>query len=65
MNHSGPWPLVSVIMPTRARPEMVRDAIASVVAQDYPGDIECIVVHDQEPLDEDLTGWARSTARSR
>lgn len=54
VNHSGPWPLVSVIMPTRARPEMVRDAIASVVAQDYQGDIECIVVHDQEPLDEGL-----------
>jgi hypothetical protein len=48
------WPLVSVIMPTRGRPELVGESIASVVAQDYPGGIECIVVHDQEPPDEDL-----------
>jgi glycosyltransferase involved in cell wall biosynthesis len=54
VSHSGHWPLVSVIMPTRGRPEMVRAAIASVVAQDYAGDIECLVVHDQEPLDESL-----------
>jgi hypothetical protein len=59
VSHGGPWPLVSVIMPTRARPELVRAAIASVVAQDYPGDIECIVVHDQEPLDESLQELGR------
>ncbi|MGH3156986.1 MAG: glycosyltransferase family 2 protein [Streptosporangiaceae bacterium] len=55
VNSDDPWPLVSVIMPTRARPEMVRAAITSVVAQDYPGDIECIVIHDQEEPDESLT----------
>jgi Glycosyl transferase family 2 len=59
VSHDGPWPLVSVVMPTRARPEMVRAAIASVVAQDYQGDIECIVVHDQEPADESLKGLGR------
>ena len=48
------WPLVSVIMPTRGRPELVRKSIAAVVAQDYRGDIECLVVHDQEPPDADL-----------
>lgn len=53
--HEGPWPLVTVIMPTRGRPELVRESISSVVGQDYPGDIECIVVHDQEPPDEELT----------
>jgi glycosyltransferase involved in cell wall biosynthesis len=53
--YEGPWPLATVIMPTRARPELVRESIASVVAQDYPGDIECIVVHDQEPPDQELT----------
>lgn len=50
----GPWPLVSVIMPTRGRPELVRESIASVIAQIYPGSIECLVVHDQEPPDPDL-----------
>ena len=34
------WPLVSVIMPTRGRPELVRESIAAVVAQTYPGQIE-------------------------
>jgi Glycosyl transferase family 2/Sulfotransferase family len=49
------WPAVSVIMPTRNRPELVRESIAAVIGQDYPGKIECIVVHDQEPPDDDLT----------
>jgi len=49
------WPLVSVIMPTRGRPELVRESIAAVVTQTYPGQIECLVVHDQEPPDEELT----------
>jgi glycosyltransferase involved in cell wall biosynthesis len=48
------WPLVSVILPTRGRPGLVRDTIAAVVGQDYPGAIECIVVHDQEPPDPSL-----------
>lgn len=49
------WPPVSVIMPTRNRPGLVRESIAAVIGQDYPGEIECIVVHDQEPPDDDLT----------
>ncbi len=50
----GPWPLVSVILPTRGRPDLVRAAISSVVGQTYPGPIECLVVHDQEPPDPAL-----------
>src|ERR1700752_5093986 len=48
------WPLVSVIMPTRGRPELVRESIAAVVAQTYPGPIECLVVHDPEAPDAEL-----------
>ena len=48
------WPLVSVILPTRGRPGPVRAAISSVVGQTYPGPIECLVVHDQEPPDPAL-----------
>jgi glycosyltransferase involved in cell wall biosynthesis len=48
------WPLVSVVITTRGRPELVRESIAAVVGQSYPGDIECIVVHDREPPDESL-----------
>ena len=43
--------LVTVVIPTHGRPELVRRAIASVVGQDYPGPIEIIVVHDKEPAD--------------
>jgi glycosyltransferase involved in cell wall biosynthesis len=41
-------------MPTRGRPELVRESIAAVVAQTYPGEIECLVVHDQEAADPAL-----------
>jgi len=66
MPERAEWPLVSVIVPTRGRPELVRETIAAVVAQTYPGDIECIVVHDQEAPDEDLTslGTARRSIRA-
>jgi glycosyltransferase involved in cell wall biosynthesis len=59
------WPDVSVIITTRGRPELVRQTIASVAAQTYPGDIECTVVHDQEPPDQDLArlGTARCHVR--
>jgi hypothetical protein len=48
------WPLVSVVLPTRHRPELVRRALAGIVQQTYPGPIECVVVHDQEPPDPTL-----------
>jgi glycosyltransferase involved in cell wall biosynthesis len=41
-----PWPLVSVIVPTVDRPELLARAVRSILAQDYPGEIECIVVFD-------------------
>ena len=59
------WPLASVVITTRGRPGLVRESIAAVVAQSYPGDIECIVVHDQEPPDESLRllGTAQHSVR--
>jgi glycosyltransferase involved in cell wall biosynthesis len=53
------WPLVSVVLPTRGRPELVRDSIRAVVEQSYPGEIECFVVHDQEPADRSLAELGR------
>lgn len=46
--------LVSVVIPTRERPEMVRRAVDSVVAQDHSGDVEVVVVFDQSPPDQSL-----------
>jgi GT2 family glycosyltransferase len=47
----GDWPLVSVVVPTMDRPELLRRAVVSILTQDYPGEIECLVVFDgTEPV---------------
>lgn len=53
------WPPVCVITPTRGRPELVREAVESVIDQDYEGDIDLIVVHDQEEPQHELKELAR------
>lgn len=44
-------PSVSVLIPTRGRPELVRAAVRAALAQEYEGHIEVIVVFDQEAVD--------------
>ena len=41
------WPSVSVVIPTRDRPELLARAVRQVLEQGYPGEIECVVVFDQ------------------
>ncbi len=48
------WPAVTVVIPTRDRPVLLRTAVAAVLAQDYPGEVRCIVVHDGTEPDTDL-----------
>ncbi len=43
----GSSPTVSVVVPTRDRPELLRRAVQQVLDQRYPGEIECVVVFDQ------------------
>lgn len=48
-------PTVTAVVATRGRPEMLRAAIRSILAQDYEGDLEVLVVFDQveiDPLDD-------------
>lgn len=48
------WPAVSVIVPTRDRPQLLQRAVATILEQQYAGEIECVVVFDQstpEPID--------------
>jgi glycosyltransferase involved in cell wall biosynthesis len=52
-------PPVTVVVPTRGRPELVRCAVLSVVGQRYDGQIDCIVVHDQEVAEESLSALSR------
>jgi glycosyltransferase involved in cell wall biosynthesis len=40
-------PTVSVVVPTRDRPELLRRAVTAILDQTYPGPIECLVVFDQ------------------
>lgn len=44
-------PLVSVVVATHNRPEMLRAALRSVAAQDYTGPVEVVVVFDQSEPD--------------
>jgi glycosyltransferase involved in cell wall biosynthesis len=55
---------VSVVIATRDRPELLRRAIAAVLAQDYDGAIDIAVVFDQTEPDQSLvqTGDRRSVA---
>jgi glycosyltransferase involved in cell wall biosynthesis len=39
------------VIATHTRPELLRVAIAAVLDQDYPGDVECIVVYDKSEPD--------------
>lgn len=44
-------PLISVVIATRNRPELLHDAISGVTSQTYSGPIECLIVFDQEDPD--------------
>lgn len=52
-------PLVSVVIPTRGRPELLRETLATIVAQDYAGPMEILVVHDREEADATLAELGR------
>lgn len=47
-------PTVSTIVATRDRPELLRETLAAIDAQDYEGEITTIVVFDQTDPDLDL-----------
>ena len=53
------WPSVGVVMPTRHRPQQLRAAVDSVLAQDYPGELRVAVVCDESPAAPDLTADQR------
>lgn len=52
-SHGVP-PQVDVVIATHDRPELVRTAVEAVMAQDYPGMIRCLVVHDRCEPDTSL-----------
>jgi glycosyltransferase involved in cell wall biosynthesis len=50
----GGWPDVDVIVPTRDRQQLLRRSIDAIVAQDYPGAVRVVVVHDQSEPDSSV-----------
>lgn len=48
MTADGRYPSVSVVIPTKGRPGLLRRTVGSVLGQEYAGPIECVVVHDGE-----------------
>jgi len=49
-------PAVTVVIPTRDRPELLREAVDSVLRQTYDGNIQTIVVHDGSGAVPDVEG---------
>lgn len=52
------WPSVGVVVPTRDRPDQLRAAIGSILAQDYPGAVEIVVVYDHSAPDRSVADRA-------
>ncbi|HEU5160527.1 MAG TPA: glycosyltransferase family 2 protein [Streptosporangiaceae bacterium] len=46
------WPSVTVVIPTRDRPELLRETLDSIRDHDYPGELRSIVVFDQSEADD-------------
>lgn len=53
-HEAGAWPEVSVVVPTRSRPELLRTTLEAIRAQDYPGRVAVVVVFDQSEPDHTL-----------
>lgn len=49
-------PSVGVVLPTHNRPELLRRALESVLAQDYGGEVRAVVVFDRAEPDPSLAG---------
>jgi glycosyltransferase involved in cell wall biosynthesis len=54
LDAAGDLPDVDVIVPTRDRPDLLRETIEAILAQDYPARVRVIVVFDQSEPDLSL-----------
>jgi glycosyltransferase involved in cell wall biosynthesis len=60
------WPSIGVVIPTRDRPQELRRALTAVLAQDYPGHVEVVIVFDGSERDESLErSYVRTLENSR
>lgn len=54
MMTSAPHPTIATVVATRDRPELLRQTLKAIDAQDYPGSITTVVVFDQTEPDSSL-----------
>jgi glycosyltransferase involved in cell wall biosynthesis len=59
-----PSEAVSVVVPTRDRPELLERAIRTILTQEHDGDIECLVVFDQSEQHDVAVGTDLPAGRS-
>ncbi|MGH2684983.1 MAG: glycosyltransferase family 2 protein [Actinomycetota bacterium] len=64
MNTPPAAPSVSVVVATRNRPELLRKALGSIAVQDYPGQVELVVVYDQSEPETDLAADLELTGQA-
>ena len=50
-DNAASLPDVSVVIATRGRPQLLRAAVRAILAQDYPGDVDVVVVYDRIDID--------------
>jgi glycosyltransferase involved in cell wall biosynthesis len=48
------WPAVGVVLATHNRPQLMRQALASILEQDYAGPVEIVLVFDRSEPDHSL-----------
>lgn len=58
-------PAVTAVIATRDRPELLAKAVAAVLDQDYPGEVEIVVVFDNVPVSTELVTEPRERERRR
>ena len=58
-----PAPLVSVVIPTHGRPDLLLGTLNAVLDQDYPGPLEILLVHDREEIDPAPASLSRTNRR--
>lgn len=58
-------PTVGVVVPTHDRPELLRETLRSILAQDTPTDVDVVVVYDRSTPDATLTRLSTPGRRVR
>jgi glycosyltransferase involved in cell wall biosynthesis len=62
---TSPAPTVGVVVPTHDRPQLLRETLGSILAQETTADLDVLVVHDGTPPDRSVEELSRPGRRVR